>query len=65
MPRISHAFRLIPSRIDPNDLSAGEPQLVAPVVAVFVPPVAAARRTRALAVQNSLAISKRNGELLC
>jgi hypothetical protein len=60
MPRISHALRLIPSRPYPDDLFAGAPQFVAPGGAVLVPPVAAARRTCANAVQNSLAVSNLN-----
>jgi hypothetical protein len=60
MPRVYHAFRLIPSLTDPDDLYSEEPPFVARVVVVYVPPVAAARRTCAHAVQNSLAVSKLN-----
>ena len=60
MPRVYQAFRLIPSLTDPDDLYSGEPPFVARVVVVYVPPVAAARRTCANAVQNSLAVSNLN-----
>jgi hypothetical protein len=54
------AFGLIPALTDPDNLYSGEPPFVARVVVVYVPPVAAARRTCANAVQNSLAISNLN-----
>ena len=60
MPRVYQAFRLIPSLADPDDLYAGEPPFVARGVVVYVPPVTAARRTCANAVQNSLAVSNLN-----
>jgi hypothetical protein len=60
MPRVYHAFRLIPSLTDPDDLYSGESPFIARGVVVYAPPVAAARRTCANAVQNSLAVSNLN-----
>ena len=60
MPRVYQAFRLIPSLTDPDDLYSGESPFVARGMVVYAPPVAAARRTCANAVQNSLAVSNLN-----